>query len=170
MIPLRVARLFANSDPALFRQTLAEAGLAVVGRRNTNPLSKNVQPSSIMAMASTMTEDVNDHTELTAYQRALKTLAEGHGYVVALSEGLNQMPGTLPTPIRSLLRAEPEPPPEDGGGEEGGEEDDGNDVTVNAGGGAPPPPGGGGAPPPPGGGAPPAMPPAGPPPGGLPVV
>lgn len=165
MTPIRLARLFANGDHTLFRHCLAEAGLAVVGRRNRDPLRKNVQPSAILAMASALTEDYHDQVELTPHQRALQTLAESHGYVVALAEGMNQMPGTLPTPIRSLLRAEPEPPPDQGGGEEGGGEDEeGGDMNVQVDQNAPPPPAGGG------GGAPPPMPAAGPAPGGLPVV
>jgi hypothetical protein len=167
MTPLRIARLFANSDQALFNHCLSEAGLAIVGKRGRDPLRKNVQPSTILAMASAMTEDIHDLVELTPHQRALRTIAEQAGYVVALAEGLNQMPGTLPTPIRSLLRAEPEPPPEQGGeeGGGGGEDEEGGDMNVQMDQNAPPPPSGGG-----GGGAPPPMPPPGGGGGGLPVV
>lgn len=111
--------IIAKSDPTLFRQLLEERGLSIVGRQDRNPLHKTVQPETITALASTLDEDVDCDRELLK----LAELAHRHGYIVAFSEGLNQMPGTEVDPIISQLRhptaEEPEPAPEE---EEGGDE------------------------------------------------
>lgn len=146
MPTLRVLRLIANSDPRLFEHHLRQAGLTIVGRRDRDPLRSTMQAESVLAIASTLSEDVDDTLVMTPYQRQLRDLAEQAGYEVGLIEGLDQMPGSWTNPIRNVLRAQ--------GGLKGGEEEKdpaGGDQTAE---GAPPPPDGG-APPPPGGEPPP---------------
>ncbi len=94
-------------------------------------------------MATNLTDDAHDIIEMTTLQKQLRNLAEQHGYIVGLIEGLDQMPGTLPNPIRSALKfnnkdekkpagagdptSDGAPPPPDGG-------------APDAQGGTPPPP------------------------------
>lgn len=147
MPPLPVLKLIAASDPRLFEHHLRQAGLTIVGTKDRDPLRRGLQTESVLSIAAALTEDVDDTLEMTPYQRKLRDIAEQAGYLVGLVEGLDQMSGSWPNPIRNALRPQ--------GGLEGGEKEEeapaGGDQGAE---GAPPPPDGG-APPPPGGAAPP---------------
>lgn len=147
---LRALRLIVTSDPNLFEHHLNRAGLTIVGFVDRDPLRKQLQSESVYNIAAQLTDDIDIGVTMTRAQKQLQELAESAGYLVSLIEGLDQMPGTLPNPIKSMLNAgdeeEEAPEPE---GEEGAPPGD-----PGAGG---PPPGPGG--PPPGGGMPPGMPP-----------
>ena len=124
---MRVLKIIANSDPYLFEHLVHAEGLRIVGIINNNPLDTEVQTESVLAIASTLTEDAHDQIEMTRRQYDLKRIAENLGYVIALEEGLDQHPGTEYDPMKGKLRHPPEenpqqPPAE---GEEGAEETDG---------------------------------------------
>lgn len=148
MPPFTVLKLIAASDPALFEHHLRQAGLTIVGTKDRDPLRRELQTESVLSIAACLTEDADDTLVLTPYQRKLRGLAEEAGYLVGLVEGLDQMAGSWPNPIRNALRPQ--------GGLKGGEEEEGEEAAGGEQGaeGAPPPPDGG-APPPPGGTAPP---------------
>jgi len=122
-------RIIARSDRQLFDRLLRAEGLQIVGRCQTDPLEKTAPAESIVALASTMTERARTHHELTARQVAITELAETAGYLVGLSEGLNQAPGTEYDPLLMKLRF---PRPEEEAEEEqeangNGEEAEGED-------------------------------------------
>ncbi len=146
MPSLQILRMIANSDPNLFEHHLRQAGLTIVGRRDRDPLRNTFQAESVVAIASTIGEDIDETLVMTPYQLKLRNLAEQAGYEVGLVEGLNQMPGTWPDPIHNELRIK-------GGLKDEDEEEApaGGDQTAE---GAPPPPDGGE---PPGGAAPPPV-------------
>ncbi len=145
-LSMRALRLIATSDPSLFEHHLQQAGLTIVGRRDFDPLRGIIQAESVIAIASTLSEDVDDTMVLTSYQHQLRDLAEQAGYEVGLIEGLDQMPGSWPNPIRNALRPQ-------GGLKSGTEEKEEQAAPAGGDQGAPPPDGG--APPPPSGEAPP---------------
>lgn len=101
---LRILKLIAASDPNLFEHHLRKAGLTIVGWKDGDPLRRTLQNESVLSIATTMTEDVHDTLVMTTYQQQLQEIAEAAGYLVGFSEGLDQMPGTLPNPIRNVLR------------------------------------------------------------------
>lgn len=142
MPSFQALKLMASADSRLFEHHLNQAGLTIVGRKDNNPLRRSMQAESVLSIAASLTEDVDDTLVMTTYQRQLRNLAEQEGYFVGLSEGIDQMPGSWPNPIRNALRP---------GKEEEEEAPAGGDPAAE---GAPPPEEGG-APPPPGGTAPP---------------
>jgi hypothetical protein len=101
---LAIFKLLITSDRGLFEHLINREGLQLVGLKNRDPLDTAVKSEAILAIASALTESVNDFTELTQRQSYLKHLAEQYGYIVALQEGLDQMPGTEPGPIKGQLR------------------------------------------------------------------
>lgn len=125
MPSLKVFSMLAKSDPALFKHLLRNEGLQIIGKRDTDPLNKDVQVESVLAIASTLTEDVYDQLELNPHQASLQRIAEDHGYMVAIEEGLDQHPGTEIDPIKGQLNhpEKPTPPPQPEEGGEGGEEE-----------------------------------------------
>jgi len=74
--------VLAKSDPTLFAETIKQLGLLVIGTRESDPLQTQVQEELVSAMASAITEDINDNTELTAQQKAVYRLAEEYGYII----------------------------------------------------------------------------------------
>lgn len=146
MPSLRVLALIGHSDPHLFEHYLKQAGLTIVGIKDHDPLRKEMQVEAVYSIASGMTESVDDQLVMTPYQRKLRDLADDCGFLVGLTEGMDQMPGTWPNPIKAMMNADEE---EEEAAPAGG------DQAAPA---APPPPGGGTPPPPPpGGGTPPPM-------------
>lgn len=143
MTSLPVLRLIAVSDPGLFEHHLRQAGLTIVGRKDYDSLRRVTQDESVLSIATLLGEGVDDHLELTPLQKQLRDIADQAGYLVGLSEGLDQQPGAWPNPIRIALNASPE--------DEEPEAPAGGDQAAP---GTPTPPDGG-APPPPGGAAPP---------------
>jgi len=117
MYPANVISIIAVSDRPLFEHILKQNGLYIAGLQNIDPLESHIQPSLITSIASALVENINDHVELTPYQNNLKNIAEKAGYVVAIDEGLDQLPGTDCNPIATELRHpkedEEEPPPEE---------------------------------------------------------
>ncbi len=135
MPPLRILRLFAAGDPLLFEYYLTQAGLSIVGHRHSNPLEYSIQTEAVLGIAASLNYDIHDYTALTPTQQTLQNLAEEFGYLVALTEGLDQQPGTLPNPIKRMLHGDKE----DDEGEEEEAPEEGADGTP-PGEGAPPPP------------------------------
>lgn len=118
---LNVMGIVAISDPPLFEHMMAQEGLRIVGVQSDDPLEMSVQEEAVTAIASTLTEDIHEPIELTRRQHSLKRLAENVGYVVALEEGLDQMPGSDCNPVKAKLRhpEEPTTPAAPPGGEQG---------------------------------------------------
>lgn len=144
MPSFRVLALIARSDPRLFEHHLKQAGLTIVGEKNYDPLRNEMQAEAVHSIASGMTEDADDQLVMTPHQRKLRNLADDCGFLVGLTEGMDQMAGTWPNPIKVMMNTDEE---------EEEEAPAGGDQTAP---GAPPPEAGG-APPPPGGAAPPPM-------------
>lgn len=162
MPSLQALRLIASSDARLFEHCLRRAGLTIVGRLNTDPLRNSLQAESVLAIASTLNEDVDDLLVMTRYQQKLRDIAEQNGYMVGLVEGLDQMPGTWLNPIKIMMKGDNDDNEDDEGAPDK-EEADKLEIETSASSGEDP--SGGGAPPPSSGA--PAMPS---PSGGLPMV
>jgi len=81
---LSTLKILAESDPAVFADAIETFGIKVVGVKDNDPLNKRIQQESIVAMASVITEDVNDDAEFTPLQKAIKAIAEENGYIVSL--------------------------------------------------------------------------------------
>jgi hypothetical protein len=75
-------QILAKSDPELFAEAVKQYGLRVIGTREADPLKTQVQEELVSAMASAITEDINNNTELTTRQMAIYKLAEQYGYIV----------------------------------------------------------------------------------------
>ncbi len=121
MLTLSVLKI-AAADSTLFEHLVNQTGLQIVGARNDDPLESTVQSEAIEAMASTITESIYDRVQLSPQHKAVKQLAESLGYIVAVSEGLDQQPGTDYNPIKGQLRHPEEKEEEPTAPEEGGEE------------------------------------------------
>lgn len=83
---IETLRILATSDQEVFAEAINSFGMEVVGTKNMDPLEKRVQVESIEAMASVITEDINDDAELTPAQSAIRKIAEDVGLIVALCE------------------------------------------------------------------------------------
>ena len=83
---LESLEVLANSDPETFAEAVKKYGLQVIGSRESDPLQTQVQEELVAAMASAITEDINDNTELTDMQQAIYQLAEQYGYIVHVIE------------------------------------------------------------------------------------
>lgn len=85
-LSLTTLELMAASDRSLFEHHMSKIGLPVIGRRNNDPTDKHVQLESISALASCITEDVNDNVNLSDYQKTAKRIAEDYGYIVVTED------------------------------------------------------------------------------------
>lgn len=84
MTTLSSLRILANSDARVFAEAIKKFGLKVVGLRNNDPLESKVQSESIHALASTMTEDVDDPVGLSKPTIQAMRIAEEYGYIVKI--------------------------------------------------------------------------------------
>ena len=78
--------ILAISDQPVFESLMSHIGLPITGRINQDPLATQVQTESIAAMATEITEDVNDFVDADPRLHPYKKLAEDYGYVVSFSE------------------------------------------------------------------------------------
>jgi hypothetical protein len=79
-------RILANSDQDVFAETITSFGMKVIGTKSDDPLEKRVEVESVQAMASEITEDVNDNVDLTPAQSAIRKIAEEVGLIVTVCE------------------------------------------------------------------------------------
>lgn len=93
------------SDYGLFKHLLKKEGISVLSRHKYDDLDRNVKLESILSISSIITEDVNTRIDITNRQKSIMKLARNLGYIVAIEEGLDQMPGTDIDPIKSILRS-----------------------------------------------------------------
>ena len=77
-------RILAKSDKRVFAETISSFGMKVIGAKTSDPLDKQIQEESITAMASIITEDINDNADLTPAQVAIKKMAGEVGLIVIL--------------------------------------------------------------------------------------
>ncbi len=110
------------SDYGLFKHLLKKEGISVLSRHKYDDLDRNVKLESILSISSIITEDVNTRIDITNRQKSIMKLARNLGYIVAIEEGLDQMPGTDIDPIRSILRSKSDDSKD--AGENGDEQED----------------------------------------------
>ena len=82
-------RILAAGDPSVFAEAIQRYGLMVIGRKNTNPLDRIVQSESVSAIASTITEDVDDSVGLASQSVEAMRIAEEYGYIVKIIEEMD---------------------------------------------------------------------------------
>ena len=103
MTTLASLRVLANGDARVFAEAIKKFGLQVVGLRNNDPLETRVQNESIQALASTMTEDVDDPVGLSRDTISAMRIAEEHGYIVKVLEEMGlpgeEMGGGVAAPV-----------------------------------------------------------------------
>jgi len=92
MANLSTLRILANSDPYVFAEEIKKYGLQVVGLRNRDPLETRVQAESVSAIASTLTEDIDDPVGLHPATVQAMRIAEEFGYIVKVLEEMG-LPG-----------------------------------------------------------------------------
>ena len=74
--------ILAKSDPTLFAEAIKKYGFQMVGIRESDPLQTQVQEELVVAMASAITESIDENAELTVEQQTVYQLAEQYGYIV----------------------------------------------------------------------------------------
>jgi hypothetical protein len=92
MASLSTLRVLANSDPYVFAEAIKKYGLRVVGLQNRNPLETRVQSESVSAIASTLTEDIDDPVDLPRQSVDAMRIAEEYGYIVKVLEEMDLPP------------------------------------------------------------------------------
>ena len=80
-------RILANSDQDVFAETITSFGMKVIGTKSDDPLEKRVEMESVEAMASIITEDVNDNADMTPAQISIQEIANEVGLIISLCEG-----------------------------------------------------------------------------------
>ena len=93
---LTALELMAVGDRILFEHHMKRIGLPIAGRRNVDPTKTDVQLESISAVASIITEDVNENIILDSYRLRAKKIAEDHGYIVTIDEMVGVPAATQP--------------------------------------------------------------------------
>jgi len=88
---LTAMELMAVGDRSLFEHHMKRIGLPIAGRRNLDPTETDVQLESISAVASIITEDVDENIGLDSYRARVKKIAEDHGYIVTIDEMIADM-------------------------------------------------------------------------------
>ena len=78
--------ILAISDQPVFESLMGHIGLPITGRINQDPLASQVQTESIAAIATEITEDVDDFVDADPRLHRYKELAEDYGYVVSFGE------------------------------------------------------------------------------------
>ena len=82
-------RILANSDPQLFANALKKYGLEITGVANSNPLNTRARQADIASIASELTEGIYDYRELNPAQQRARQIAEEAGYIIAITESLD---------------------------------------------------------------------------------
>lgn len=77
--------ILAVSDQPVFESLMAHIGLPITGRVNQDPLAKGISEDLVAAVATEITEDVDNFVEADPRLHAYKELAEDYGYVVAFA-------------------------------------------------------------------------------------
>ena len=87
MVTLSALRVLANSDRRVFAEAIKSYGLKVIGLRNNDPLATKIQVESVSAIASTLSEDIDDPVGLSKKAEKAMQIAEEYGYIVKILEG-----------------------------------------------------------------------------------
>ena len=89
-------KTLAVGDPNVFAETLLRNfGLKIIGIKNIDPLETRVQSESIAAMASVITEDIDNIPDIHPIRLEAKKLAEDYGYIVKVLEEMGVGTGDI---------------------------------------------------------------------------
>lgn len=130
MQPSLAAIELSANDRELFEYLLENEGITVLGQYDPLSLDKCNSRQHINSIACYITDDINTNTDITPRQRKIINIAERCGYIVGLSEGLDQQPGIEVDPIKSALRRGNKPKPKENEEEEENAEPNENDLPI----------------------------------------
>lgn len=81
---LESMEILAVSDPEAFGSLMEHIGLPIVGIAEDDPLETRISESTVAAIATEITEDVNEYVDIDPRLFGYKEMAEDYGYVVSL--------------------------------------------------------------------------------------
>lgn len=83
---LPAMEILAISDQPVFESLMLHIGLPIVGRVEEDPLETKISEDTIAAVATEITEGVDDFVEVDRRLFEYKEVAEDYGYIVSFAD------------------------------------------------------------------------------------